>query len=152
MTNADVNATVESQVRAILHTSPINASYEDIAKTCGNPRVFGMAMFQMVVDGLLRQHEHDKVLAVSHFSMTGAGMRKLLSILRGEHLDELLATACALFESLTPDEQKHHRHAQRISFATGNVALGYPTEMRSSIEASARRAAGPCPCTKCGGG
>jgi hypothetical protein len=59
-------------------------------------------------------------------------------------LDDLLS-AVAAFEALTPDQQAHHRHLQRISFAIGNVAMEHPEELRIAIE----RAAGPCPCSAC---
>lgn len=135
--------------------SPINAHAPHILRAIRGQMfmaAFEIALEKSVELGLLRQHESGRPALDSHFSLTPLGMQEVLAQHRGEHLDELLKAACALFESLTPDEQAHHRHAQRISFATGNVALGHPTEMRSSIEAAARRAAGPCPCMKCGGG
>lgn len=61
----------------------------------------------------------------------------------------LLAQAKTAFDALTPDEQLHHRHEQRISFAVGNVGLSRPGLSRSDLEAGARRAAGPCPCAAC---
>jgi hypothetical protein len=64
-------------------------------------------------------------------------------------LDELLAGARAAFEALSADEQAHMRHAQRISFATGNVALSRPDLAREDIARDVAKAAGPCPCRPC---
>ncbi len=64
-------------------------------------------------------------------------------------LATLLAQAKAAFDALTPDEQIHHRHEQRISFVVGNVGLARPDLSRAEIESGARRAAGPCPCSGC---
>lgn len=61
----------------------------------------------------------------------------------------LFAQAKAAFDALTPDEQIHHRHEQRISFVVGNVGLSRPDMSRADLEAGARRAAGPCPCARC---
>jgi len=62
---------------------------------------------------------------------------------------ELLAQAQAAFEALSPDEQAHHRHEQRVSFVVGNIGLSRPDLSRDLLEVGARRAAGPCPCSKC---
>lgn len=64
-------------------------------------------------------------------------------------LATLFAQAKAAFDALTPDEQIHHRHEQRISFVVGNVGLSRPDMSRADLEAGARRAAGPCPCARC---
>ena len=61
----------------------------------------------------------------------------------------LFTQAKAAFDTLTPDEQMHHRHEQRIGFVTGNVGLSRPDLSRAEVEAGARRAAGPCPCARC---
>ncbi len=62
---------------------------------------------------------------------------------------ELLARASAVFDSLTPDQQSHHRHEQRISFVYGNIALSQRDVDEASLRASVREAAGPCPCAPC---
>lgn len=64
-------------------------------------------------------------------------------------LATLFAQAKSAFDALTPDEQVHHRHEQRISFVTGNVGLAQPDRSRAEVETGARRAAGPCPCSQC---
>lgn len=76
-------------------------------------------------------------------------------------LADLLARAKAAFDALTPDEQAHHRHEQRINFAAGNVALSWKEPPEGSLagetlfqtaERLARLAAGPCPCARCATG
>lgn len=70
-------------------------------------------------------------------------------------LEDLMQRARAAFEALTPDQQEHHRHEQRIDFAAGNVALSWPEPApgeESNIDKARRlvsETAGPCPCGDC---
>jgi len=41
------------------------------------------------------------------------------------------------------------RHAQRVSFAIGNLAIDRPETEVGNIARSVRAAAGACPCSKC---
>lgn len=67
-------------------------------------------------------------------------------------LAELMARAQARVAQMTPDELVHMRHAQRASFAYGNVALSLrdPNEAAlARLRADVDAAAGPCPCSAC---
>ncbi len=73
-------------------------------------------------------------------------------------LADLIVLAQNAFAALTPDQQAHHRHEQRVSFAAGNVALSLreppvDTLPGETLIDTARRltraAAGPCPCALC---
>lgn len=70
-------------------------------------------------------------------------------------LEDLMQRASAAFEALTPDQQAHHRHEQRIDFAAGNVALSWPEPDEGeepNIDKARRivsKDAGPCPCGDC---
>lgn len=66
-----------------------------------------------------------------------------------DEISTLLRRAQAAFDALTPDEQIHHRHLQRVSFAVGNVGLSRPDVPRTDLERLAAEAAGPCPCGRC---
>lgn len=72
-----------------------------------------------------------------------------------EKLDALFARARKILDSMTPDQLAHQRHAQRASFAFGNVALSYdaPSEaFLAQLLAYCEQAAGPCPCSPCRNG
>lgn len=67
---------------------------------------------------------------------------------------ELIEEALAAFERLTPEQKAHHRHAQRISFAYGNLALSSnyrdaDSERLYLLRKEVEAAAGPCPCGAC---
>lgn len=73
-------------------------------------------------------------------------------------LAALIVQAKHVFDSMTPDQQAHHRHEQRIDFAAGNVALSWheppigtlPGEtLLDTATRFVRDSAGPCPCAKC---
>lgn len=66
-----------------------------------------------------------------------------------EALTKVFADALAAFDAMTPAQQVHHRHLQRISFAAGNLAMRSPTRTVDMIRKSVERAAGPCPCADC---
>lgn len=75
-----------------------------------------------------------------------------------DRLEAILARAKAAYDSLTPDQQMHHRHLQRISLAAGNVALSWRTPPLGTlpgetlIDTAIRlvtAAAGACPCESC---
>lgn len=66
-----------------------------------------------------------------------------------EALAKAFANALASFDTMTPAQQVHHRHLQRISFATGNLAMSSRTRTADMIRADVERAAGPCPCADC---
>lgn len=83
-------------------------------------------------------------------AFTAAGFEALSRHVRPTpDLAELLRRARDAFDALTPDEQIHHRHLQRISFAVGNVGLSRPDVLRDTLERLALDAAGPCPCGRC---
>ena len=81
-------------------------------------------------------------------------------------LERALEQARAAVHAMSPDEQVHMRHLQRISFAAGNVALSWPdrtpeeeaaaqaggvenwTALQIALEL-VRKQAGDCPCAKC---
>lgn len=65
-----------------------------------------------------------------------------------DRLQRLMNETKETFERLTPDAQLHHRHLQRISFVSGNVALS-STEGIEKIREHVRLEAGPCPCQSC---
>lgn len=69
--------------------------------------------------------------------------------------DAKIIALLASLPGLTRDEELHMQHAQRISFASGNVALTYDdaTDAQlTEIHAAAKRAAGRCPCSPCRNG
>ena len=45
-------------------------------------------------------------------------------------LQELVADAMARFDLLTPEEQREHRRAQRMSWVVGEMMLEYPEMTR----------------------
>ena len=63
--------------------------------------------------------------------------------------DELVQRACKAFDSLTPAQQTHHMHRQKISFAAGNIAIDSEQSIEYWTEL-VTRAAGVCPCGDCG--
>jgi hypothetical protein len=60
-----------------------------------------------------------------------------------------LRAAKTAFDSLPAAQRAHQRHLQRISFATGNVALSTRDADVAAIRERAAKAAGPCPCGEC---
>lgn len=71
-------------------------------------------------------------------------------------LDDLFVRARVVFEALSPDQQAHQRHEQRINFAAGNVALSWPDprpgeeDNLDKARRLVRDAVGLCPCGACG--
>lgn len=65
-----------------------------------------------------------------------------------DDLSAKIRAACAAFDALPADQQVHHRHLQRISFAAGNCAIDDHRPIEFWREAAAI-AAGPCPCEAC---
>lgn len=63
--------------------------------------------------------------------------------------DQLCDDARLVVANMSAVALVHMRHMQRISFATGNVALSSGDVLRATIDASVRRVAGPCPCDDC---
>jgi hypothetical protein len=53
-------------------------------------------------------------------------------------LDVLIKTAMEAFNALSPEAQKQHRHAQRISWVYGNLALSNPSITREMVEEAAK--------------
>ena len=53
-------------------------------------------------------------------------------------LDELVRRSIEAFNALPPEERRRHRHAQRISWVYGNVALSNPDVTREMVEEAAR--------------
>lgn len=81
-------------------------------------------------------------------------------------LHVILEKARAAVAAMSPDERTHMQHAQRISFAAGNVALSWPertpeqeaaaqaagSEPRTALQIALElvgKAIGDCPCAKC---
>lgn len=73
-------------------------------------------------------------------------------------LAALIVQAKTAFDSMTPDQQTHSRHEQRINCAAGNVALSWRDPLIGTLPGETlldtatrlvRDAAGPCPCAKC---
>ncbi len=53
-------------------------------------------------------------------------------------LDELIRRSIEAFNALPPEEKRKHRHAQRISWVYGNVALSNPDITREMVEEAAK--------------
>jgi hypothetical protein len=66
-------------------------------------------------------------------------------------LEELMEQVRAVFDTLTPDQQTHHRRLQKISFVTGNLSIDKSTTPFSieNLRARIETAIGPCPCADC---
>lgn len=90
-------------------------------------------------------------------------MKTTIKTEREAELARALYEAHDAFARLTPDQQVHHRHQQRTSFAYGNLAISRvrPTGREYAVDPAIHRldedrlmtlvkeAAGPCPCGTC---
>jgi len=53
-------------------------------------------------------------------------------------LDELIRRSIEVFDALPPEEKRKHRHAQRVSWVYGNLALSNPNITREMVEEAAK--------------
>jgi hypothetical protein len=63
-------------------------------------------------------------------------------------LAQLIVKALAVVDAMTSDQLMHHRRLQRISFASGNVALS-TGDRYEDVKARVEKIVGPCPCADC---